>query len=46
MTVSVLVPTRNRPDDLRTFVASLVGQTRKPDELVIVDSSDPNVPVE
>jgi GT2 family glycosyltransferase len=40
VTVSVLVPTRNRPDDLRTFLRSLVTQTRKPEELVIVDSSD------
>ena len=46
MTVSVLVPTRNRPDDLGTFVRSLVAQTRKPEELVVVDSSDPAVPVE
>lgn len=46
MTVSVLVPTRNRPDDLRTFVRSLVAQTTKPEELVIVDSSDGSVPVE
>lgn len=46
MTISVLVPTRNRPDDLRAFVQSLVAQTRTPDELVLVDSSDPVHPIE
>jgi glucosyl-dolichyl phosphate glucuronosyltransferase len=46
VTVSVLVPTRNRPDDLRAFVGSLVAQTRKPEELVVVDSSDPDLPIE
>jgi glucosyl-dolichyl phosphate glucuronosyltransferase len=45
-TTSVLVPTRNRPDDLRVFVRSLVVQTRKPDELVVVDSGDLAHPIE
>jgi glucosyl-dolichyl phosphate glucuronosyltransferase len=39
MTVSVIIPTKNRTDDLRSTVADLVAQTRKPDEILIVDQS-------
>jgi glycosyltransferase involved in cell wall biosynthesis len=38
--VSVLICTRNRFEAMLKCVASLVTQTRLPDELVVVDSSD------
>lgn len=38
-TVSVIIPTRNRADDLRSTLADLVAQTRRPEEIVIVDQS-------
>ena len=37
---SVIICTRNRPDDIITCLHSLVVQTSSPDELIIVDSSD------
>lgn len=42
-TVSVIIPTYNRPDLLRTAVTSVVAQTYRPIEIVIVDdgSADP-----
>lgn len=39
-TISVIICTRNRLDDFRETLASLMNQKRLPDELVIVDSSD------
>ena len=39
MTISTVIPTRNRPQDLLRAVESVVGQRRLPDELVIVDQS-------
>lgn len=39
LTVSVIVPTKNRPGDLRAAVASLLQQTHLPLELLIVDQS-------
>jgi GT2 family glycosyltransferase len=39
-TVSVVICTRNRPDDLAACLVSLATQTRVPDELVVVDASD------
>ncbi|MFN8384174.1 MAG: glycosyltransferase [Anaerolineales bacterium] len=41
--VSVIICTRNRFDDFRSTVASLMLQKRLPDELLVVDSSDENV---
>ena len=40
MTVSVVICTRNRPDDLRACLASLAAQRRRPEEVVVVDASD------
>lgn len=37
--VSVVIPTKNRPSDLRAAVASLLRQTHLPLELLIVDQS-------
>ena len=39
-TISVIICTRNRPDDFRETLISLLKQKRLPDELVVVDSSD------
>ena len=38
--LAVVVPTRNRPKELRTLLANLGQQTRAPDTVVVVDSSD------
>jgi glycosyltransferase involved in cell wall biosynthesis len=38
-TVGVAIPTRDRPELLRITLASVVGQTRPPDHLVVVDNS-------
>jgi len=37
--LAFVVATKDRPDDLRTMLQSLVAQTRRPDQVVIVDSS-------
>ena len=37
--VSVIIPTRNRPHDLRLTVRTLLEQTVMPSEVVIVDQS-------
>lgn len=39
-TVSVIVPTLNRRDDMATFCRSLAAQTERPAELVVVDAGD------
>lgn len=41
--LAAIVPTRNRPDELRTFLASLREQSLRPDLLIVVDSSDPQI---
>lgn len=41
--LSLVVPTKDRPDDLAKMLASLAAQTRKPDQVVVVDGSDPVV---
>lgn len=38
-TISVIIPTKNRVDDLRHTLESLMAQNRRPDEIVIVDQS-------
>lgn len=40
MTLSAVIPTKNRPADLQRAVASILAQTRGPDELIIVDQSE------
>lgn len=37
--LTAVIPTRNRPADLAKAVASILTQTRQPDELIIVDQS-------
>jgi GT2 family glycosyltransferase len=41
--IAYVVPTKDRPDDLRVLLASLVRQTVNPRQVVIVDGSDPDV---
>ena len=38
--LSVIVPTKNRRDDLTSLVQSIEQQTVRPDQLVVVDQSD------
>jgi len=35
--ISVIIPTKNRAEDLRCALVSLLQQTRRPDEIIIVD---------
>jgi len=37
--VSVIIPTKNRTEDLKCTLEGLLQQTRRPDEIVIVDQS-------
>lgn len=39
MSITAVIPTRNRPQDLVKAVASILAQTRLPEELLIVDQS-------
>lgn len=39
--LAYVVPTKDRPDDLRKLLASLALQTRQPEQIIIVDGSDP-----
>jgi GT2 family glycosyltransferase len=39
VSVSVIIPTKNRSHDLEATIHSLAGQTRLPDELIVVDQS-------
>lgn len=39
MRLTAVIPTRNRPGDLGKAVASVLDQTRLPDELIVVDQS-------
>lgn len=38
--ISAVIPTKNRPDDLFQAVTSIYRQSRKPDELIIIDQSE------
>jgi len=39
-TLSAIICTRNRPDDLAACLCSVGTQTRRPDQVVVVDASD------
>lgn len=39
LSVSVIIPTRNRPHDLQSTVRSLFGQSTVPQQLIIIDQS-------
>lgn len=46
-TTSLVIPTYNRPEELRDCLASILNQTVKPTEVIIVDDGDlPEVPLE
>jgi|GEM_PF-1311902 GT2 family glycosyltransferase len=38
-TVSIIIPTKNRPDDIKRCLASIAAQSRMPDEIIVVDQS-------
>ena len=40
--ISVIVPTLNRSDEIRDFIATLKSQTKLPDELIVVDAGEPS----
>jgi len=42
MRISVVIATKDRPDDLKECIESIFNQTELPDEVVIVDSSKDN----
>ena len=39
MLITAVIPTRGRPDDLERAVESVWTQSRRPDELLIIDQS-------
>ena len=39
MLITAVIPTKNRPDDLERAVASVCAQSRRPDELLVIDQS-------
>lgn len=41
--IALIVPTKDRPDDLRKMLASLAAQTRVPDQVIVVDGSMPPI---
>jgi glycosyltransferase involved in cell wall biosynthesis len=41
--LALVVPTKDRPEDMRTLMQSLRQQTRKADQLIVVDGSDPDI---
>jgi glycosyltransferase involved in cell wall biosynthesis len=41
--LALVVPTKDRPDDMRSLLESIRQQTRKPGQLIVVDGSDPDI---
>ncbi|MGE0558328.1 MAG: glycosyltransferase family 2 protein [Burkholderiales bacterium] len=41
--LALVVPTKDRPDDLGKLLSSLEAQTRLPDQLIVVDGSNPDI---
>lgn len=41
--LAFVVPTKDRPDDLRRMLSSLKFQIRRPDQIIVVDGSSPDV---
>lgn len=39
MKIAFITPTKDRPDDIRKMLSSYMSQTRRPDQVIIVDSS-------
>ena len=40
MLISVIIPTKNRPNDLLAAIKSIVDQNRIPDQIVVIDQSE------
>lgn len=45
LTFDVVIATRNRPDALALSIPLILGQSRQPEKLIVIDSSDDHVPV-
>lgn len=41
--LAFVVPTKDRPDDLRKMLESIAKQTKVPDQIIVVDGSDPDI---
>ena len=41
--LAIVIPTKDRPDDMRTLLQSIRAQTRQPDQLIVVDGSEPDI---
>lgn len=41
--LAIVVPTKDRPDELSRMLASVSAQTRRPDQIVVVDGSKPDI---
>ena len=41
MTFSIVIPTKNRPKELLRSFTAIINQTRLPDQIIIVDQSNP-----
>ena len=41
--ISLIIPTKDRPDDIRALFHSLGKQSRMPDEIIVVDGSDVSI---
>jgi GT2 family glycosyltransferase len=42
-TLAYIIPTKDRPDELRCLLASLRTQTAMPDQIIVVDGSQPDI---
>ena len=40
MKLTVVIPTKNRHDDLKVAIKSILNQTKLPDQIIIIDQSD------
>ena len=41
--IAYVVPTKDRPDDLRVLLESLRNQTSMPAQIIVVDGSEPTI---
>ena len=41
--IGFVIPTKDREKDLRHMLSSLTSQTRIPDQIIVVDGSEPNI---
>mgnify|MGYP001419472785 FL=1 len=42
MTFSIVIPTKNRPEQLKNLFRSIISQKRLPDQIIIIDQSEKN----